>query len=945
MITNNFAMRHNGPQEADVKKMLKTIGVKSIDELIDKTIPKQIRLKKDLDLPLGMNEYEYLNHIKSIAAKNKIYRSYIGMGYYNTILPGVLQRNILENPGWYTSYTPYQAEISQGRLEALFTFQTVIASMTQMPLANCSLLDEATADAEAMLMFYYSRSRQQVKDNINKFFVDENLFAQCKDVIKTRALPKNIELVFGDAQKVKLDNSFFGAIVQYPNCFGEVNDYKKFIDNAHKQGVKVAVSADLLSLALLVAPGELGADAVTGTAQRFGNPMGFGGPSAGFMACTEEFKRNIPGRIIGLTLDKQGNKAFRLALQTREQHIKRDKATSNICTASALMAIVSGMWAAYHGADGIKAIAENIHNLAFTLANNASQYKFKQLNKVYFDTLYFSTPVPAKEVLKEALKYKMNFNLVDADKISIALDETTTLADVNEILEVFAAVSKKNVKTVKEIATANVITGALKRKSKFLTQKVFSLYRSETEMMRYLKKLEVKDLSLNRAMIPLGSCTMKLNAAMEMIPFTWPEFTSLHPFAPANQTVGYREMIDNMNDILCKITGFARVSFQPNSGAAGEYAGLMTIRNYQIAKGMAHRTVCLIPASAHGTNPASAAMAGMEIIVVKSTEHGEIDVEDLKIKAKENKDRLSCLMITYPSTHGVFEEKILDIIKIIHQNGGLVYMDGANMNAQVGFTGPGYMGADVCHMNLHKTFAMPHGGGGPGVGPIACSKELMDYLPNNTIMKVGGKKGSPIAAAGFGSAMLLPITYGYLMMLGRDGLKSATAYAILNANYMRKRLEKTYNILYTGAKGMCAHEFILDCNPFSLSSGVQCGDIAKRLMDYGFHAPTVAFPVHGTLMVEPTESEPLSELDRLCDALIQIRKEIKDIEDGKAAKDNNVVMNAPHTMQVVCSDTWDRPYTREQAAFPMPYGDKYWPCAGKVDDAYGDRNLVIAWDE
>ena len=945
MITNNFAMRHNGPQEADVQKMLKTIGVASIDELIDQTIPEQIRLKKDLDLPDGMKEYEYLNHIKAIAAKNKIYRSYIGMGYYNTILPAVLQRNILENPGWYTSYTPYQAEISQGRLEALFTFQTLISSMTKMPLANCSLLDEATADAEAMLMFFYSRSRQQVKENINKFFVDENLFPQCIDVIKTRALPKNIELVIGNAEEVQLDKSFFGAIVQYPDCFGEVKDYKSFIDNAHAQGVKVAVSADLLSLALLVAPGDLGADAVTGTAQRFGNPMGFGGPSAAFMACTEEFKRNIPGRIIGQTLDKQGNKAFRLALQTREQHIKRDKATSNICTATALMAIVSGAYAAYHGPEGIKAIAEDIHNLAFTLAQNAAQYGFKQLNKVYFDTLCFSTPVAADTVLNEALKHKMNFNKVDNDKISIALDETTALSDVNEILSVFASVTGKQSVQVSQLAVSDVINGALKRNGSFLTQKVFSLYHSETEMMRYLKKLEVKDLSLNRAMIPLGSCTMKLNAAMEMIPFTWPEFTSIHPFVPADQREGYTEMINNMNDILCKITGFAKVSFQPNSGAAGEYAGLTTIRNYQRANGMAHRTVCLIPASAHGTNPASAAMAGMEILVVKSTENGEIDVEDLKAKAQENKDRLSCLMITYPSTHGVFEERILDIINIIHENGGLVYMDGANMNAQVGLTGPGYMGADVCHLNLHKTFAMPHGGGGPGVGPIACSKELADYLPNHSIMATGGTKGSPVAASGFGSAMLFPISYAYLMMLGRDGLKAATQYAILNANYMRKRLENSYNILYTGSKGMCAHEFILDCNQFSLSSGVQCGDVAKRLMDYGFHAPTVAFPVHGTLMIEPTESEPLSELDRLCDALIQIRKEIKDIEDGKAAKDNNVVMNAPHTMQVVCADTWDKPYTRQEAAFPMPYNDKYWPACGKVDDAYGDRNLVIAWDE
>ncbi|MCQ2326266.1 MAG: aminomethyl-transferring glycine dehydrogenase [Bacteroidales bacterium] len=938
MITNNFASRHNGPQEQDVKTMLKTIGVGSINELIDKTIPSQIRFEDKINLPAGMNEFEYMNHIKAIAAKNKIYKSYIGMGFYNTILPGVLQRNILENPGWYTSYTPYQAEISQGRLEALFTFQTVIASMTGMPLANCSLLDEATADAEAMLMFFYARSREQQKNGICKFFVDENLFPQCIEVIKTRALPKNIELVIADPAKAELNEEYFGVILQYPNKNGEVFDYKQFIADAKAKGVKVAVSADILSLALLTPPGELGADAVTGTSQRFGNPMGFGGPSAGFMATTEDYKRNIPGRIIGQTVDMQGNKAFRLALQTREQHIKREKATSNVCTASALLAIVSGQYAAYHGPEGIKAIAEDIHALAMTLAAEAAKYGYEQLNKMYFDTVRFTTPVDANKVLEVAVKQQMNFNLIDNKTISIALDETTSLEDVNAILAVLAEANGKKAEAVKELAKGEVICGCVKRESKYLTQKVFSLYHSETEMMRYLKKLEVKDLSLNRAMIPLGSCTMKLNAAVEMIPFTWPEFANIHPFAPKDQTEGYQEMISNLNDILCEITGFARVCFQPNSGAAGEYAGLSTIRNYQRANGQENRTVCLIPSSAHGTNPASAAMAGLQIVVVKATEDGEIDVEDLKAKAEANKDNLSCLMITYPSTHGVFEERILDIVKIIHDNGGLVYMDGANMNAQIGWTGPGYIGADVCHMNLHKSFAMPHGGGGPGVGPIACTKELADYLP-------GEKFGSNVASTPFGSAMLLPISYAYLKVLGGNGLKDATAFAILNANYMRVRLSSAYNILYHGKHGMCAHEFILDCNQFSLTSNVQCGDIAKRLMDYGFHAPTVAFPVHGTLMIEPTESEPLSELDRLCDALIQIRKEVKDIEDGKADKKNNLIMNAPHTMQVVCADTWDRPYTRQEAAFPMPYNDKYWPMSGKVDDAFGDRNLVIQWAE
>lgn len=939
MITNNFAKRHNGPQAQDVEKMLKTIGVSSVEELIDKTIPKQIRLKKDLNLPLGMNEFEYLNHIKSIVAKNKIYKSYIGQGYYNTILPAVLQRNILENPGWYTSYTPYQAEISQGRLEALFTYQTLVASMTSMSLTNCSLLDEATADAEAMLMFYHSRSRQQQKDNINKFFVDENLFDQCIEVIKTRALPKNIELVIGNANEIKLDNTYFGAIVQYISKYGEVNDYSQFISNAKAQGIRIAVACDLMSLALLTPPGEMGADAVTGTSQRFGNPMGFGGPNAAFLATTDEFKRNLPGRIIGQTVDMQGNKAFRLALQTREQHIKREKATSNICTATALMAIVSAMYACYHGAEGIKEIALDIHCLAKKLACEAENYGYKQINKVYFDTLCFTSSVSTKNIETEALKEEMNFNYIDETTFSISLDETTSKEDVNTILSVLAKANNKEFKNLDECyCKKEIINNGLKRTSAFMTEKVFSLYQSETEMMRYLKKLEIKDLSLNRAMIPLGSCTMKLNAAMEMIPFTWPEFTNIHPFAPKNQALGYEELISNMNDILAEVTGFAKVCFQPNSGAAGEYAGLTTIRNYQIANGQANRTVCLIPASAHGTNPASATMAGMDIIVVKSTEEGEIDVEDLKQKAEENKDKLSCLMITYPSTHGVFEERILDIVDIIHSNGGLVYMDGANMNAQVGWTGPGYIGADVCHMNLHKTFAMPHGGGGPGVGPIACTKELVDYLPTE-------KKGTPVSATPFGSAMLLPITYAYLKLLGRDGLKEATAYAILNANYMRCRLKDHYNILYHGSQGMCAHEFILDCNQFSLSSGVQCGDIAKRLMDYGFHAPTVAFPVHGTLMIEPTESEPLSEIDRLCDALIQIRKEVKDIEEGKADKKNNLIMNAPHTMQVICADNWDRPYTRQEAAFPLPYNDKYWPMSGKVDDAFGDRNLVIKWEE
>ena len=945
MITNNFAKRHNGPQAQDIQKMLDVIGVSSIDELIDKTIPSSIRFKSPLNLEQGMNEFEFISHMKDLASKNKVYKSYIGMGYYNTITPGVLQRNILENPGWYTAYTPYQAEISQGRLEALFNFQTTVCSLTAMPIANASMLDEATAAAEAMLMFFGSRSREQQKNNVIKFFVDSSLFPQNLEVIRTRAIPKGIELVIGNPKDIVLDNTFFGAILQYPNVFGEVNDYRKFTSKAKENNVFVAVIADILALSLLTPPGEWGADAVCGNTQRFGVPMGYGGPHAGYFACTENFKRNMPGRIVGETIDAQGNKAFRLALQTREQHIKREKATSNICTASALVAIVAAQYVAYHGKEGIKEIAEDIHCLAALLSKEASACGFNQLNKSFFDTLYFQTPVSSEIVCKKAIEKQMNFNILDENHLTISIDETTSIEDINSILEVFASASGKEFKAVScnGECSKGIIPETLKRKSGFLEEEIFNKYHSETDMMRYLKKLEIKDLSLNRAMIPLGSCTMKLNAAAEVIPFTWVEFGSIHPFAPKDQTIGYLEMIDNMDRILSEITGFAKISFQPNSGAAGEYAGLMTIRNYQKANGQENRKVCLIPSSAHGTNPASAAMAGMEILVVKSTSEGEIDIDDLREKAVANKDNLSCLMVTYPSTHGVFEEGILEIIKIIHDNGGLVYMDGANMNAQVGLTSPGFMGADVCHLNLHKTFAIPHGGGGPGVGPIGVTEKLVDFLPNHICFETGGKQGSQVAGAPYGSAMALIMTYGYLKLLGLDGLTDATRYAILNANYMKARLSTAYKILYTGKNGMVAHEMILDCNPFSLSSGVQCGDIAKRLMDYGFHAPTVAFPVHGTLMVEPTESEPLSEMDRLCDALIKIRQEVRDIEEGRADKANNIIKNAPHTMQVVCADTWDKPYSRQEAAFPLEHDDKYWPTSGRVDDAFGDRNLVCCW--
>ncbi len=947
MITNNFIDRHNGPRAEEAQEMLKTIGVKSMDELIEKTVPAAIRLKNPLSLPNGMNEYEFLNHVQALANKNKIYRSYIGMGYYNTITPPVVSRNVLENPGWYTAYTPYQAEISQGRLEALLNYQTVISDLTAMPMANASLLDEATAAAEAMLMFYNSRSREAVKNNVVKFFIADTLFPQTIDVIKTRALPQGIELVVGDYKKVELTKEFFGAIVQYPDQFGQINDYAEYTKKAHEVGVFVAVHADLMALTLLAAPGEWGADCVLGSIQRLGLPLAFGGPSAGYFACKEDFKRQLPGRIIGVTVDAQGKRALRMALQTREQHIKREKATSNICTASALMAIMAGFYAVYHGADGLKAIAQNINTMTGVVANEVTQYGYKQLNSAYFDTLLIEIPstTTIDEIKKNALAKEINFRYIDNNKIGISLDETTALKDICDILEVLAVSAKQKYVALEcgeKCKNISTFPASLQRKSEYLQHPVFKNNRSETAMMRFIKKLEIKDLSLNRAMIPLGSCTMKLNAAAEMMPLSMPGFAAIHPFVPKDQAEGYYELIENLSKNLSEITGFAATSLQPNSGSAGEYAGLMVIRAYHISKGNAHRNVCLIPASAHGTNPASAAMAGMDIVIIKSTEDGEIDVEDLKAKAIEHKDNLSCLMITYPSTHGVFEETILDIINIIHENGGQVYMDGANMNAQVGLTNPGSMGADVCHLNLHKTFAMPHGGGGPGVGPICVAKHLVEFLPGHTQVKITDQPA--VASSPFGSPFMLPITYGYIKMCGGNGLTDATKYAIMNANYMKAKLKDHYKILFTGRQGMCAHEFIIDCNAFNMTANVAVIDIAKRLMDYGFHAPTVAFPVHGTLMIEPSESEPLSEMNRLCDALITIRQEIAAIENGKADKNNNAIKNAPHTMEVACASNWDRPYTREQAVFPMPHDDKYWPTVSKVDDAYGDRNLVCRMD-
>ena len=947
MISNNFAPRHNGVSNpADEQKMLKEIGVSSMEELIDKAVPAAIRLKEPMPIADGINEYEFLNRCRSLAQKNKLYKTYIGMGYYGTITPSVIQRNVFENAGWYTAYTPYQTEISQGRLEALMTYQTMVADMTHMPMANASLLDEATAGGECMLMFFASRSRQAQKDGVNKIFVDNGILPQTLDVMHTNAAPRNIEIVTGEVKDFDFDASkYFAVMVQNPNQFGEVTDYTEFIAKCHEKGIFVGMATDLMALAMVKTPGEMGADCAFGSSQRFGLPMGFGGPHAGFFAITEAFKRSFPGRIIGWSVDVKGNPALRMALGMREQHIKRDKATSNICTASALQAIMSGFYALWHGPEGIRNIAGNIHSIATVLAKELEKYGYKQHNRAFFDTLALQCPVKTDVVKKVALEHQINFRYICEECIGISIDETTSRDDVNEIITVLATAAGKKPELLQcsgSCCTSIVsLPDNLMRTTPYLTHSIFSKYHSETEMMRYMKKLEVKDLSLNRAMIPLGSCTMKLNAAAEMLPLSWSKFGGIHPFAPADQTEGWTELINDMEDMLAIVTGFAGVSLQPNSGAAGEYSGLTVIRNYHIDKGQANRNVCLIPASAHGTNPASAAKAGMTVVVVKCNDRGDVDIDDLKAKVEQYKDNLACIMITYPSTHGAFEEGILEIVDIIHGAGGLVYMDGANMNAQIGLTSPGRMGADVCHLNLHKSFAGPHGGGGAGVGPIAVSAKLLDFLPKHSQVKVGGKKGNAMAGAPYGNALLFPISYGYLLMLGGKGLTEATKHAILNANYLRARLQKYYKILYTNKNGMCGHEMIVDFSEFSLK--VSVGDIARRLDDYGFHAPTVAFPVHNTLMVEPTESEPLSELDRFCDALIAIRQEIDDVMTGKYDEKNNPIANAPHTMQVVCADEWNYPYSRQTAAFPLPHGDKYWPTISKIDDAYGDRNLQPVW--
>ncbi|MEN2489703.1 aminomethyl-transferring glycine dehydrogenase [Flavobacterium sp. B11] len=939
MKTDAFALRHIGPRETDLQHMLKTIGVDSIERLVYETLPDDIRLKAPLNLDPAMTEYEFANHIQELGRKNKVFKSYIGLGYHPTIVPAPIQRNIFENPGWYTAYTPYQAEIAQGRLEAILNFQTTVIELTGMEIANASLLDEGTAAAEAMALLFDVRTRDQKKNNTHKFFVSEEILPQTLSVLQTRSTPIGIELVVGNHETFDFSNEFFGAILQYPGKYGQVNDYSAFVAKAKENEIKVAFAADILSLAALTSPGEMGAAVVVGTTQRFGVPMGYGGPHAAYFATKDEYKRSMPGRIIGVSVDTNGNRALRMALGTREQHIKREKATSNICTAQVLLAVMAGMYAVYHGPEGLKYIANKVHASAVTAAEALNKLGVYQTNTAYFDTILVKAD--AQKVKAVAEKNEVNFFYVDADTISISFNETTSIADINQIIAIFAEALGKEAFTVSELTEASQLPASLERTSSFLTHDVFNNHHSESQLMRYIKKLERKDLSLNHSMISLGSCTMKLNAASEMLPLSMPNWNSIHPFAPVEQAEGYITMLKKLEQQLNVITGFAGTTLQPNSGAQGEYAGLMAIRAYHMSRNEGHRNVCLIPSSAHGTNPASAAMAGMKIIVTKTTPEGNIDVEDLREKAIEHKDDLSCLMVTYPSTHGVFESSIIEITKLIHDNGGLVYMDGANMNAQVGLTNPATIGADVCHLNLHKTFAIPHGGGGPGVGPICVNEKLVPFLPTNPILKVGGEQAiTAISSAPYGSALVCLISYGYITMMGADGLKSATEHAILNANYMKSRFEDHYPILYTGECGRAAHEMILDCRSFK-ENGIEVGDIAKRLMDYGFHAPTVSFPVAGTLMIEPTESEDLAELDRFCDALISIRKEI---ETATADDKNNVLKNAPHTLAMLTADSWDFPYSRETAAYPLDYiaDNKFWPSVRRVDDAYGDRNLVCS---
>ena len=943
ITTDKFVNRHNGPRADDIAAMLKKIGASSVDELINQTVPASIRLKQPLNLPTGMSEFQYHKHLRGIAAKNRVFKTYIGLGYSNTILPAVIQRNVLENPGWYTAYTPYQAEISQGRLEALLNFQTMIMDLTGMEIANASLLDEGTAAAEAMAMLYNNRSREAAAKGANKFFVSHECYPQTIDLLKTRSAPMGIELVIGDFKTATIDASIYGALLQYPTADGKVHDYASFASKAKANGTSIAVAADLLSLVLLTPPGEWGADVVVGNSQRFGVPMGYGGPHAAFFACKDAYKRSMPGRIIGVSVDTEGNQALRMALQTREQHIRRDKATSNICTAQALLAIMASMYGVYHGPQGLKGIAQQVHFSALVLAAELRKLGYKIDDGVFFDTIKINA-TDNNKIRELAEAAQINFRYVD-NAITISVDQTTDADDLNAIIEVFAKAVGKITSKVSEEQIFKQTALIKMRQSAILQHPIFNTHHSESEMMRYIKHLENKDLSLTHSMIALGSCTMKLNAASELLPITWPEFANLHPFVPLEQALGYQEVIASLDSALSEITGFAKMSFQPNSGAQGEYAGLMVIQAYHRSRGDTHRNIALIPTSAHGTNPATAAMCGMKIVLVKCDKQGNIDVADLREKAEAHKSDLSCLMVTYPSTHGVYEESISEITGIIHANGGQVYMDGANMNAQVGLTSPGNIGADVCHLNLHKTFAIPHGGGGPGMGPIGVAKHLVPFLPTHALVKTGGEQGiHAVSAAPFGSALILLISYGYIKMLGGDGMTEATRIAILNANYIKESLKDHYPTLYSGKNGRCAHEMILACAEFKRDGGVEVGDIAKRLMDYGFHAPTVSFPVADTLMVEPTESEPKEELDRFCAAMIAIRKEIDEVISGKADKQDNVLKNAPHTAKSVIADNWSRSYSREKAVYPLHSlrDNKFWPSVGRIDNVHGDKNLICA---
>ena len=943
METEKFHSRHIGIDEGDEKKMLKKLNLASLDELIDQTLPLNIRLKDGLNLPKALSEHEYAEEIALKAAKNRICSSYIGMGWYDTIAPAAIIRNVFENPVWYTSYTPYQAEISQGRLEALMNFQTVISELTGLPLSNCSLLDEATAGAEAATMFHGLRNRDQIKNGANKLFVDNNIFPQTLAVINTRMAPQSIEVVTGDYKTFEFDNSFFGAVIQYPDSNGNIEDYRSFTEKARATDCKVAVATDLMALTLLVPPGEWGADVAFGSSQRFGIPMFYGGPSAGFFATKEEYKRNVPGRIIGLSKDAYGKPAFRMALQTREQHIKREKATSNICTAQALLATMSGFYAVYHGPEGLRNIAKRIHSATTLIADELAALGYKLKNEQYFDTLKISLPsnITQHTINEYAEMRDINLRYFATGEVGISIDETITEYKAHELLAVFSLAAGNNkVYLIDDLPEKNIIEPGFLRQSKYLEHDVFNIYHTETELMRYIKRLERKDISLAHSMISLGSCTMKLNAASEMLPLSMAGLQNIHPFAPKSQTQGYTELIDELGAYLAEITGFDGVSFQPNSGAAGEYAGLMTIRKYQESIGQGHRDIVLIPASAHGTNPASAIQAGYKTVTIASDERGNVDMDDLIAKADEYKDSLAAYMITYPSTHGIFEKEIKEMCKIIHDRGGQVYMDGANMNAQVGLTNPGFIGADVCHLNLHKTFAIPHGGGGPGEGPICVAKHLIPFLPHHP--ELDGSTVNTVASSPFGSAGILPITYGYIRMMGGEGLTKATKIAILNANYLAECVKDTYGVVYRGTSGRVGHELILECRKVKETSGVTESDIAKRLMDYGYHAPTLSFPVHGTLMIEPTESESLAELDRFVAVMNQIWEEIKEIENGTYTKEDNVLVNSPHPEYEVCADEWKHSYSRSKAAYPLDFlkENKFWINVARIDNAYGDRNLI-----